>query len=107
MAPARRLQRQGGAVTQHELWEPPIVPGLLAAAFYVCAIVWILRRDMAAGPAGPRASRREFVANLLAVWPVILVPSGRLSGAVTRPCSLVDLTSHPIRALGPPTRQFF
>ena len=31
-----------------------LIPGLLAAAFYICVIAWLVRRNPAAGPAGPK-----------------------------------------------------
>ena len=41
-----------------KLFMAALVPGLLAAAFYMLAIAWTVRRHPDAGPAGPRVLRR-------------------------------------------------
>ena len=56
-----------------KLFMAAIIPGLLAACFYLCVIAWTVARDPAAGPAGARATRAEQRTSLLAIWPVVLV----------------------------------
>jgi tripartite ATP-independent transporter DctM subunit len=56
-----------------KLFMAALVPGLLAAAFYLVAVAVVVRIDPLAGPAGPRAGPLERRRALLAVWPVLLV----------------------------------
>ena len=56
-----------------KLFMAALVPGLMASAFYMLAIAWVVRRDPDAGPAGPRVPPAERRRALLAVWPAILV----------------------------------
>ena len=56
-----------------KLFMAALIPGLMAAAFYLVVIAWLVRRNPAAGPPGPRltaAARREALRD---VWPALLV----------------------------------
>jgi C4-dicarboxylate transporter DctM subunit len=56
-----------------KLFMAALIPGLVASALYVAAIAWVVRRDPAAGPAGPRVSGAERMKALLKVWPILLI----------------------------------
>jgi tripartite ATP-independent transporter DctM subunit len=56
-----------------KLFMAALIPGILASAFYLTAIAWIVRRDPEAGPAGTRMSARERRSAFLNVWPVLLI----------------------------------
>ena len=56
-----------------KLFMAALVPGLMAAAFYMIAIAWTVRRDPAAGPAGPQVVGAERREALVEVWPVMLL----------------------------------
>ena len=56
-----------------QLFQAAFVPGLLAAIGYVIVIAIVVRVDPAAGPAGPRADRREKLLSLRDVWTVLVV----------------------------------
>jgi tripartite ATP-independent transporter DctM subunit len=56
-----------------KLFMAALIPGLMAASFYMLVIAWLVRRDPAAGPSGPRLSAAERRAALLEVWPVLLI----------------------------------
>ena len=57
-----------------------LIPGLLAAAFYIGVIAWLVRRNPAAGPAGPKLTAIERRAALLRVWPVLLIAVAVVGG---------------------------
>jgi tripartite ATP-independent transporter DctM subunit len=56
-----------------KLFMAALVPGLLAATFYLVAIALVVRRHPEAGPAGPRIDAEARRRALVAVWPVVLV----------------------------------
>jgi C4-dicarboxylate transporter, DctM subunit len=56
-----------------KLFMAALIPGILASAFYLTAIAWIVRRDPEAGPAGKRMSARERRSAFLHIWPVLLI----------------------------------
>ena len=56
-----------------KLFMAALVPGLLAALFYIGVIAWLVRRNPATGPAGPRMTVAERRAALVRVWPALLV----------------------------------
>lgn len=71
-----------------KLFMAALVPGLMASAFYMLAIAWTVRRDPAAGPAGPRVGAAERRRTLREVWPALLVASvvvGGIYGGVFTP----------------------
>jgi tripartite ATP-independent transporter DctM subunit len=69
------------------LFQAAAAPGVLAALFYCIVIAIVVRVNPAAGPAGPRADRRERLFALRDVWTVLLVfavvMGGIYSGAFT------------------------
>ena len=56
-----------------KLFQAALVPGLLAALFYILAIAIVVRRNPDAAPPHERASSAERRRVLLAVWPVMVV----------------------------------
>jgi C4-dicarboxylate transporter, DctM subunit len=70
-----------------QLFQAAFAPGILAAIFYCIVIAIVVRINPAAGPAGPRADRREKLFALRDVWTVVLVfavvMGGIYSGAFT------------------------
>ena len=56
-----------------KLFMAALIPGLLAAAFYVLAIAWTVRRDPNAGPAGEKMSGAERWHAFLQVWPILII----------------------------------
>ncbi len=70
-----------------QLFQAAVVPGVLAAIFYIIVIAIVVRINPAAGPAGERANARERLLALRDIWTVILifavVMGGIYSGAFT------------------------
>jgi len=70
-----------------QLFQAAFAPGILAAIFYCIVIGIVVRINPAAGPAGPKADRKEKLLALRDVWTVILVfavvMGGIYSGAFT------------------------
>jgi C4-dicarboxylate transporter, DctM subunit len=70
-----------------QLFQAAFAPGILAAIFYCIVIGIVVRINPVAGPAGPRADRKEKLLALRDVWTVILVfavvMGGIYSGAFT------------------------
>jgi len=70
-----------------QLFQAAFIPGILAAIFYCIVIAIVVRVRPEAGPAGPRADRRERLFALRDVWTVVLifavVMGGIYSGAFT------------------------
>ena len=56
-----------------KLFMAALIPGLMAAAFYMAAVALIVRRHPEAGPAAPGLSRPERWRALALVWPMLLV----------------------------------
>jgi tripartite ATP-independent transporter DctM subunit len=55
------------------LFQAAFIPGILAALGYMAAIAIQVRINPEAGPAGPRATRRERWAALYDIWPVLVI----------------------------------
>jgi tripartite ATP-independent transporter DctM subunit len=71
-----------------KLFMAALVPGLLAAIFYILAIAWVVRRNPAAGPAGPRRSVAQRLLALLDAWPALVIAVivvGGIYGGVFNP----------------------
>lgn len=56
-----------------KLFMAALIPGLMAAVFYLVVIAWLVRRNPAAGPPGPRMTAAERQAALVEVWPALLI----------------------------------
>jgi tripartite ATP-independent transporter DctM subunit len=56
-----------------KLFKAALIPGLMAAVFYCIVIALIARRNPEAAPAHAEVGRKDRLAALLAVWPVLLV----------------------------------
>ena len=56
-----------------ELFVAGILPGILAIGMYLVAIEWIVHRDPALAPAGPRSTWSQRRAALRPVWPVAVL----------------------------------
>jgi tripartite ATP-independent transporter DctM subunit len=71
-----------------KLFMAALVPGIMAALFYILVIAWKVRRDPAAGPAGPRAEgaeRRKAAIEVLPVIAIALTVLGGIYGGVFTP----------------------
>lgn len=55
------------------LYVAAVVPCIIAVGFLAAATAIVVRLDPAAGPAGPKASRGEFVAALVRGWGVVFL----------------------------------
>jgi C4-dicarboxylate transporter DctM subunit len=55
------------------LYVAAVVPCIIAVAFLAAATAIVVRLDPQAGPAGPKASRGEFVAALVRSWGVVFL----------------------------------
>ncbi len=56
-----------------QLFQAALIPGLLAALGYILTVAIVVRFVPDAGPAGPRASRRERIRTLVEIWPVMII----------------------------------
>ncbi len=56
-----------------QLFQAALIPGILAALGYILTVAVFVRIVPDAGPAGPRASRRERIRTLVDIWPVMLI----------------------------------
>ena len=56
-----------------KLFMAALIPGLMAAVFYLLVIVLLVRRNPAAGPPGPKLTAAERRAALVDVWPALLI----------------------------------
>ena len=70
-----------------KLFAAGVLPGLLCAALLMMCVAWILHRDPAAGPAGPRSNWPQRRAALRGIWGVlvlvVLVLGGIYGGVFT------------------------
>ena len=55
------------------LFQAAFIPGILAALGYMATIAIVVRINPEAGPAGPRATRKEKWTALLDIWPVLVI----------------------------------
>lgn len=62
------------------LFMAALIPGLLAAVFYIMTIAVWVHRDPALGPAGPRCSAAERRAAMQGAWPVLLIAGVVIGG---------------------------
>ena len=90
-----------------KLFMAALIPGLLAATFYICVIAWLVRRNPAAGPAGPKLTPIERRAALVRVWPVLLIAVtvvGGIYGGVFTPTEGASVGVVAMLVLGAATR---
>ena len=66
-----------------QLFQAAFAPGILAAIFYCIVIGIVVRINPAAGPAGPRADRKEKLLALRDVWTVVLIFAVVMGGIYT------------------------
>ncbi len=86
-----------------KLFMAALVPGLLAATFYIAVIAWLVRRDPAAGPAGPKLSGAERRGALVRAWPVLLIALavvGGIYGGVFTPTEGASVGVMAVLAIG-------
>lgn len=84
-----------------KLFMAGVLPGLLGILFYLLAVRWSVWRNPQSGPAGQRASTRERLESLRAVWAVLLLfflVIGGLYGAFD--VAPLNLTFSPTEAAG-------
>jgi len=55
------------------LFQAAFIPGILAALGYMATIAIVVRINPEAGPAGPRATRKEKWQALFDIWPVLVI----------------------------------
>jgi C4-dicarboxylate transporter, DctM subunit len=63
-----------------KLFMAALIPGLMAALFYIGVIAWRVRRDPKAGPAGPKMSAIERRDALIGVWPILVIAVAVVGG---------------------------
>ena len=86
-----------------KLFMAALVPGLLAATFYIGVIAWLVRRNPAAGPAGPKLSGAERRGALVRAWPVLLIALtvvGGIYGGVFTPTEGASVGVMAVLAIG-------
>jgi tripartite ATP-independent transporter DctM subunit len=92
-----------------KLFMAALVPGLLASFFYMLTVAWCVRRDPAAGPAGPRIVGAERRRGLLEVWPALLIAvvvMGGIYGGVFTPTEGAAVGTIATSAVGLAQRRF-
>ena len=90
-----------------KLFMAALVPGLLAALFYVAVIALIVRRRPAAGPAGPELGDAERRRALIRAWPALAIAVlvvGGIYGGVFTPTEGAAVGVAAMLALGAATR---
>ena len=90
-----------------KLFMAALVPGLLAALFYVAVIALIVRRRPEAGPAGPELGAAERRRALIRAWPALAIAVlvvGGIYGGVFTPTEGAAVGVAAMLALGAATR---
>jgi tripartite ATP-independent transporter DctM subunit len=76
-----------------KLFMAGVIPGIVLTAIFILTIMLVVGRNPAAGPPGPRASRRERIASLLASAPIIIVILVTIGGMYTGYFTPVEASS--------------
>ena len=90
-----------------KLFMAALIPGLLAALFYVAVIALIVRRRPEAGPAGPELGAAERRRALIRAWPALAIAVlvvGGIYGGVFTPTEGAAVGVVAMLALGAATR---
>ena len=90
-----------------KLFMAALIPGLLAALFYVAVIALIVRRRPEAGPAGPELGAAERRRALIRAWPALAIAVlvvGGIYGGVFTPTEGAAVGVAAMLALGAATR---
>ncbi len=79
-----------GVITEQsirELFAAGFIPGLLGVVFYLGAVIWTVRRDPSAGPAGKKCTKKENIDAIKNIWGTLflftLVMGGIYTGIFT------------------------
>ena len=83
MIPPSTIMVIYGIVTETnigKLFAAGVIPGLLCALLLMAGVLWIIRRDPGAGPAGQRTSMAARIMALRDIWGVLLLVAVVLGG---------------------------
>ncbi len=65
-----------GVITEQsirELFAAGFIPGLLGVLFYIVAVIWTVKRDPNAGPAGKKSTKEESINAIKNIWGTIFL----------------------------------
>ncbi len=75
-----------GVITEQsirELFAAGFIPGLLGVLFYLGAVVWTVKKDPDAGPAGKKYTKKESIKAIKNIWGTILLFTLVMGGIYT------------------------
>jgi tripartite ATP-independent transporter DctM subunit len=76
-----------------KLFMAGVIPGIVLTGLFILTIMLVVGRNPAAGPPGPRASRRERISSLLQSAPIIIVILITIGGMYTGYFTPVEASS--------------
>jgi tripartite ATP-independent transporter DctM subunit len=76
-----------------KLFMAGVIPGIVLTGLFILTIMLVVGRNPAAGPPGPRASRRERISSLLQSLPIIVVILITIGGMYTGYFTPVEASS--------------
>jgi tripartite ATP-independent transporter DctM subunit len=76
-----------------KLFMAGVIPGIVLTGLFILTIMLVVGRNPAAGPQGPRASRRERISSLLQSAPIIIVILITIGGMYTGYFTPVEASS--------------
>ena len=76
-----------------KLFMAGVIPGIVLTAFFILTIMLVVGRNPAAGPRGPRASRRERIGSLFESAPIVIVILVTIGGMYTGYFTPVEASS--------------